>query len=74
MKFELFSEVKLKEDIPEYQFRQGTLAIIVDYCPRPGGQEDGYLLEVLDENDTAFDVIAVPASKIEAATAKVSQR
>lgn len=71
MKFELFSEVQLKKDIPEHNLRQGTSAIIVDYCPRPGGQEDEYLLEVLDENNLAFDVIAVPASKIEAATAEV---
>ncbi|MGK7901038.1 MAG: hypothetical protein AB4352_06435 [Hormoscilla sp.] len=40
-KFEIFSEVKLRGDIPEDNLPQGISAIIVDYCPRPEGQEDG---------------------------------
>ncbi|MGD2182985.1 DUF4926 domain-containing protein [Lusitaniella coriacea] len=66
--------MQLEEDIPEHNLHQGTSAIIIDYCSRYGGQEDGYLLEVLDANNLAFDVIAATASKIEVATANVSQR
>jgi hypothetical protein len=65
MEFEMFSEVSLKEDISEYNLLKGTVAIIVDYCPRPQGQEDGYVLEVLNEEGEGFAVIAVAASKIE---------
>ena len=65
MQFEMFSEVKLIKDLPEYDLTKGTTAIIVDYCPRPTGQEDGYILEVLDKQGKAFTVIAVEASKIE---------
>jgi hypothetical protein len=65
MQFEMFSEIKLIKDLPEYNLRQGMTAIIVDYCPRPEGQEDGYVLEVLDRLGKAFTVIAVEASKIE---------
>jgi len=72
MKFEMFSEVKLLSDIPEYNLPQGISAIIVDYCPRPEGQEDGYVLEVLDENGNGFEVIAVSAAQIEPVAAPVS--
>lgn len=65
MNFEMFSEVTLKEDIPEYDLPKGTSAIIVDYCPRPEGQEDGYVLEVLNAEGEGFTVVALPASKIE---------
>ena len=40
-------------------------AIIVDYCPRPEGEEDGYILEVLNSQQKAFTIIAVEASNIE---------
>ncbi|MDB9510109.1 hypothetical protein PN499_02660 [Kamptonema animale CS-326] len=45
----MFVEVSLKEDIAEYNLVKGTPAIILDYCPRPPGEEDGYVLEVLNE-------------------------
>lgn len=71
MKFEMFSEVKLKTALPEYKIAQGTSAIIVDYCPRPEGQEDGYVLEVLDDQGKGFTVIAIPVSQIEPAVASL---
>ena len=65
MQFELFSEVKLTKDFPEENLLKGMIAIIVDYCPRPEGEEDGYILEVLNSQQKAFTVIAVEASNIE---------
>lgn len=65
MQFEMFSEVKLKEVLLEYNIPQGSSAIIVDYCPRPEGQEDGYVLEVLDQEGKGFTVVAVTASQME---------
>jgi len=38
MKFEMFSEVKLRADIPEYNLPQGISAIIVNYCPKTSEQ------------------------------------
>ena len=43
MQFELFSEVKLTKDLPEDNLQKGMTAIVVDYCPRPEGEEDGYM-------------------------------
>ncbi|WP_422661973.1 DUF4926 domain-containing protein [Pannus brasiliensis] len=65
MRFTLFFEVQLTEDFPEYHLSRGSRAIIVDYCPRPEGQEDGYVLEVLDNQGKGFTVITVEASEIE---------
>ena len=65
MKFDMFSEVQLTEDLPESNLSRGTHAIIVDYCPSPEGQEDGYVLEVLNNQGKAYTVIAVEVSKIE---------
>ncbi len=65
MQFEIFTEVKLTKDLPEDHLRKGMTAIIVDYCLRPEGEEDGYILEVLDSKEKAFTVIAVAASNIE---------
>jgi hypothetical protein len=65
MQLELFSEVKLTKDLPEDNLLKGMMAIIVDYCPRPEGEEDGYILEVLNSQQKAFTIIAVEASNIE---------
>jgi hypothetical protein len=65
MQFELFSEVKLTKDLPEDNLLKGMTAIVVDYCPRPEGEEDGYVLEVLNSQQKPFTVIAVEASTIE---------
>ena len=65
MQLELFSEVKLTKDLPEDNLLKGMTAIIVDYCPRPEGEKDGYILEVLNSQQKAFTIIAVEASNIE---------
>ncbi len=65
MRFTPFSEVQLTKDLPEYHLPNRTRAMVVDYCPRPKGQEDGYVLEVLDSQEKGFTVIAVEADKIE---------
>ena len=63
MKFEMFTEVELKQDIPEHNISKSTIAIIVDYCPR-NIEEDGYILEVLDQNGNGCEIIAVAESQI----------
>lgn len=63
MQLTLFSEVRLTTDLPNYNLSKGCSAIIVEYCQNK--QEEGYLLEVLDENDQGYTIIAVNSNQIE---------
>ena len=69
MKFQLFRQVALGEDIPEYGLNKGSVATIVEYYPMPEGQEDGYSLEGLVPQDT----IEVAESQIETIATPVFQ-
>jgi hypothetical protein len=69
MKFQLFTQVALREDIPEYGLKKGTVATIVEHYPMPEGQEDGYSLEGLIPQDT----VEVSESQIEPIATPVSQ-
>lgn len=62
MKYPLFTQVALREDIPEYGLKKGSVATIVEYYPMPEGEEDGYSLEGLLFQDT----VEVAQSQIEA--------
>jgi hypothetical protein len=64
MKFKLFSQVSLTEDIPEYGLKKGGIGTIVEYYPRAEVEEDGYSLEGLIFQDT----IEVTESQIELLT------
>ena len=48
MKFEMFSRVALKTDVPENGLRRGDVATIVEYHQGRPGQEPGYSLEVFN--------------------------
>ena len=61
MKFPLFSQVILKEDIPEFGIKKGAIATIVEHYPMPDTEEDGYSLEGLIAQDT----VEVSESQIE---------
>ncbi|MEA5508480.1 DUF4926 domain-containing protein [Crocosphaera sp. UHCC 0190] len=63
MQLPLFSEVRLTTDLPNYDLKKGCLAIIVEHCQNK--QEKGYLLEVLDENNQGYTVIAATYNQIE---------
>ncbi len=63
MQLPLFSEVRLTTNLPNYNLSKGCSAIIVDYCQNK--QEEGYLLEMLDENDQGYTIIAVTSNQIE---------
>jgi hypothetical protein len=64
MKFKLFSQVCLTEDIPEYGLEKGSIGTIVEYYPRAESEEDGYSLEGLISQDT----VEVGESQIELLT------
>ena len=65
MKFEMFSRVVLKTDVPEHGLRRGDLATIVDFHPGVPGQEPGYALEVFNAVGQTIAVVTVCESQIE---------
>jgi len=62
MKFKLFSQVALCEDMPEFNLIKGSVGTIVECYPASENQEAGYSLEGLIPQDT----IEVSESQIEA--------
>ncbi len=67
MKYELFEEVVLNEDIPEKKLKKGDLATVVEYHP-VSEDEDGYSLEVFNVLGDTIAVITVEESAIESLT------
>ncbi|GBF80369.1 DUF4926 domain-containing protein [Aphanothece sacrum] len=63
MQLPLFSEVRLTTDLPNYNLNKGCSAIIVEHFQNK--EEKGYLLEVLDENNQGYRIIAVTPNQIE---------
>jgi hypothetical protein len=63
MKFELFTQVTLSQDYPEYHLKQGDIATIVEHHPIKHG-EDGYSLEVFNAIGETIAVMTVAESKI----------
>lgn len=62
MKFQLFSQVALREDIPELNLMKGSIGTIVECYSTLDNQENGYSLEGLIPQDT----VEVSESQIEA--------
>jgi len=69
MKFELFREVALTCDLPEYQLKAGDVATLVDFVPHPSGGEEGCVLEVFNAIGESIAVIIAPISAVEALSA-----
>ena len=65
MTMELYQEVALTRDLPEYGLRTGDVAILVDFVPHPSDGEEGCVLEVFNAIGDSFAVIAVPLSVVE---------
>jgi len=68
MKFQLFSQVALREDIPELNLIKGSIGTIVECYSGLDKQEDGYSLEGLIPQDT----VEVSESQIEAIAFSIS--
>jgi hypothetical protein len=65
MTIELYQEVALTRDLPEYGLRAGDIAVLIDFVPHPSGGEEGCVLEVFNAIGESFAVIAVPISVVE---------
>lgn len=65
MTLELYQQVALTRDLPEYQLKAGDIATLVNFVSHPSGGEEGCLLEVFNAVGESLTVIAVPISTIE---------
>jgi hypothetical protein len=65
MTLELYQEVALTRDLPEYELRAGDIATLVDFVSHPDGGEEGCVLEVFNAVGESLAVIAVPLSTVE---------
>jgi hypothetical protein len=50
MTMELYQEVSLTRDLPEYGLRAGDIATLVDFVPHPNNGEEGCVLEIFKTN------------------------
>lgn len=66
MTLELYQEVALTRDLPEYELRVGDVATLVDFVSHPNYGEEGCLLEVFNAIGESLTVIAVPLAAVEA--------
>jgi hypothetical protein len=66
MALELYKEVIVTKDFPEYDLRSGDIAILVDYIPHPERGEEGAILEIFNDLDESTKVLTVPKSSIQA--------
>ena len=64
MKYELYKEVVLRKNIPEFRLKKGDIATIVEYHPSKSS-EDGYSLEVFNAVGETIAVLTVSESDIE---------
>lgn len=65
MTMELYQEMALTRDLPEYGLRAGDIATLVDFVPHPSDGEEGCVLEVFNAIGESFAVITVPISVVE---------
>ena len=60
MKFELYTDVTLRCDVPEHRLRRGDIVKLVDHHVTPDGTE-GYSIEVFNALGDTIAVTNVPA-------------
>jgi hypothetical protein len=61
MKFPVFSQVQLTQNIPQLNLKKGSVGTIIEYYPMSNSLEDGYSIEGLIYQDT----VEVAESQIE---------
>ncbi|MES1023688.1 DUF4926 domain-containing protein [Gloeocapsa sp. BRSZ] len=69
MTLELYQEVTLTRDLPEYELKAGDIATLVDFVPHPRGGEEGCVLEVFNAVGESLTVIVVPISTVSSLSA-----
>jgi Domain of unknown function (DUF4926) len=66
MALELYQEVTLTRDLPEYDLKAGDIATLIDFVAHPSSGEEGCVLEVFNAVGESLAVFAAPLSTIEA--------
>ncbi len=70
MKYEAFTRIALKTDLPQHGLCRGDVATVAErHAGRPG-QEPGYTIEVFNAVGESIAVVTVRESQIEALTAR----
>ena len=69
MKYQLFTQVALRQDMPELNLKRGSIGTIVESYSMTEGQETGYSLEGL----IPLDTIEVSESQIEPIAPSLSE-
>jgi hypothetical protein len=64
MKPELFQEVIINRDFPEYNIAKGDIAILNDFVTDPVGEE-GCVLEIYTAMGAFVTVVSLPVTSIE---------
>lgn len=64
MKFPLYSEIALAENLPKYGFCKGDVGTIVEYYEGSAGNEPGYSVEIFNAIGDVIKVITVAESKL----------
>lgn len=63
--FQLYDQVSLKNDLPEYRLKKGDIGTVLDIVKHPEGKEDGIVLEIFNALGGSIQVIAVPFLQID---------
>jgi Domain of unknown function (DUF4926) len=66
MTLELYQEVALTRDLPEYQLRKGDIVTLIEVVPHPTAGEPGCVLEIFNAVGESIAIVTVPESAIEA--------
>ena len=64
MKFKLYQEIVLLQDIPDAGLRAGDVATLVEMIPHPNQGETGAVLEIFNALGDSLRVVTVPLSVI----------
>ena len=58
IKYSLFSQVALAEDLPEHYLKREDIATVVEHYPMPDDEDDGYSLEGFGVPNITVEVAA----------------
>jgi hypothetical protein len=58
MNLELYQQVSLNHDLPEYQLKKGDIATLIDFIQHPHNQEEGCILEVFNALGESIYVVS----------------
>ncbi|TAK48101.1 MAG: DUF4926 domain-containing protein [Saprospiraceae bacterium] len=65
MKFELYSNAALAEDLPEKKLKKGDMVTVVEYLPGNESHPNGYVVEVTNVLGNTVCVVALSESQLQ---------